>query len=319
MKTNSIKTQSRSHQIHASLAWLAAVVSVSAPVGALACACGCGIYDVGTSSMFPEDSGGTAFFGYTFQDQNKNWSGTSSAPGANNDDKEIKTQTYATGLQYMFNRSWGAQIQIPVVHRTFDSSANSGPITWTGLGDVQLRCLYTGLSDDLSTGLSLGVKLPTGSYGHTDPAGDIDRDTQIGTGSTDLLLGAFHRGDFAGSTHWNWFAQAQLDVPVLKQGDYRPGLETDIAGGIYYEGLSWGKLKISPVAQVIGVWRGRDNGAAAAPDDSGYQRILLSPGIEFRLHPVKIYADVEIPVYQHVTGNQLVSPALFKLNLSYMF
>jgi hypothetical protein len=78
-------------------------------------------------------------------------------------------------------------------------------------------------------------------------------------------------------------------------------------------------VQISPVAQVIGSWRGRDNGANAAPDDSGYERVLLSPGIEFHLHPVKLYADVEIPVYDRVNGNQLVAPALFKVTMSYMF
>jgi len=53
--------------------------------------------------------------------------------------------------------------------------------------------------------------------------------------------------------------------------------------------------------------------------NSGYTRVLLSPGIELHLHPVRLYADVEIPVFDHVAGNQLVAPALFKLNLSYMF
>lgn len=289
------------------------------PTLASACACGCGIFDVATSSMLPEGEGGTAYLDFNYQDQNKNWSGTASAPGANNEDKKLETYTIAPGGQYFFNRSWGAQIIIPVVNRTFNSSANAGSINWTGLGDIQLKGIYTGFSDDLSSGVSLGVKLPTGSYNHADPAGDIDRDSQIGTGSTDLLLGAFHRGDLAGSMNWNWFAQAQLDLPVLKQGDYRPGLETDAALGVYYEGLSFHDVKISPIGQVIGVWRGRDNGAAASPDDTGYQRVLLAPGIEFRLYPVKIYADVEIPVYQNMTGNQLVAPALFKLNVSYMF
>lgn len=106
---------------------------------------------------------------------------------------------------------------------------------------------------------------------------------------------------------------------MIKQGGYRPGLEVDAAVGIYYDGLSVGRVKISPVAQIIGSWRGRDNGLDANPDDSGYQRVLLSPGIEFHLHPVKIYADVEIPVYQNMTGNQLVAPVLFKLSVSYMF
>jgi len=45
----------------------------------------------------------------------------------------------------------------------------------------------------------------------------------------------------------------------------------------------------------------------------------LSPGIEINLHPVHIYADVERPVYQHMTGNQLVAPLLFKLSASLHF
>lgn len=289
-----------------------------APGAAFACACGCGVFDVATSSMFPEGAGGMAFLNYDYQDQNKNWRGTSSAPGANNDDKKIETHFVTLGVQYMFNRSWGAQLELPFANRTFDSAGNDTSLNWTGLGDIRLKGIYAGFSEDLSSGLTFGVKLPTGSYDHTEALGDIDRDTQIGTGSTDILLGGFHRARF-GSLHWNWFGQAELDLPVLKTGGYRPGLEVDAAAGIYYDGLSLGRVKISPVAQVIGSWRGRDNGAAAAPDDSGYQRVLLSPGIEFHLHPVKIYADVEIPVYQNMTGNQLVAPVLFKLSVSYMF
>jgi hypothetical protein len=273
--------------------------------------------------MFPTGSGGMAFLNYDYQDQNQNWSGTSSASAANNGDKEIETHFVTLGLQYMFNRSWGAQVELPYWSRTFTKDpnfptppANTVSRTWNGLGDIRLKAIYTGFSEDLSSGLTLGVKLPTGS--HSRDADVVDRDTQIGTGSTDLLFGGFHRARF-GDSHWNWFGQAELDLPVLKQGDYRPGLEADAAAGIYYDGLSLGRAKISPVAQVIGSWRGRDNGSAANPDNSGYQRVLLSPGIEIHLHPVKIYADVEIPVYQHMNGNQIVAPALFKLSVSYMF
>ena len=292
------------------------LAGILVPGAAFACACGCGVFDVATSSMFPSGAGGMAYLNYNYQNQNQGWNGNSSAPTA--DDKKIETHFVTAGMQYMFNRSWGAQIEIPVVNRTFDSAANAGPVTWTGLGDIRLQAIYTGFAEDLSSGLNLGVKLPTGSYNHTESLGDIDRDTQIGSGSTDLLLGGFHRARF-GASHWNWFVQVQFDVPTLKQGDYRPGLEADAAAGIYYDGLSLGRAKISPVAQVIGSWRGRDNGAAAAPDDSGYQRVLLAPGIEVHLHPVKIYADVELPVYQNMNGNQLVAPALFKLSVSYMF
>ena len=294
------------------------LAGVLTPSAAFACACGCGVFDVATSSMFPNDTGGMAYLNYSYQNQNQNWSGTSSAPGVNNDDKKIETHFVTIGLQYLFSRKWGAQLEIPLANRTFNSAVNAGSLNWTGLGDIRLKGIYTGFSEDLSSGLTFGLKLPTGSYNHTEILGGIDRDTQIGSGSTDLLLGGWHRARF-GDSHWNWFAQAELDVPTLKQGDYRPGMEADAAAGIYYDGWSVGSVKISPVAQVIGSVRGRDNGLASATDDSGYQRVLLSPGLEFNFHPVKVYADVEIPVYQNMRGNQLVAPALFKVTASYMF
>jgi hypothetical protein len=34
---------------------------------------------------------------------------------------------------------------------------------------------------------------------------------------------------------------------------------------------------------------------------------------------IKVYADVEIPVYQRVNGNQLTAPALFKVVTSFTF
>jgi hypothetical protein len=170
---------------------------------------------------------------------------------------------------------------------------------------------------DLSAGVTFGVKLPTGNDNYN-PA-IVDRDTQIGTGSTDILLGGFYRDNLTRNDWWDWFAQFQLDVPVLIQDEYRPGVELDTAAGIDYKGWSLGRVKISPVGQVIFSERTSDSGAAANSDNSGYQRILFSPGVEFHIHPVKLYADVELPVYQHVTGNQVVAPVLFKVSLSFMF
>jgi hypothetical protein len=292
------------------------------PGVAFGCACGCGVFDVATSSMFPEDAGGTAFINYDYQDQNQDWSGASSAPAADNNDKKIETHFVTLGLQYMFNRSWGAQIEMPYWSRSFEGASDSPPPptvsrNWSGLGDLRLKGIYTGFSADMSSGITFGLKLPTGSSHHD--ADVVDRDTQISSGSTDVLLGGFFRHALVIGTPWQWFAQGELDVPTLIQASYRPGLEADAAAGINYNGFSLGRVNISPVAQVIGSWRGHDNGAAADPDNSGYQRILLSPGIEFHLHPVKIYADVELPVYQNMTGHQLVAPALFKLTVSYMF
>jgi hypothetical protein len=265
--------------------------------------------------MFPNGQGGMAFLQYDYQDQNRNWSGSSHAPAANNDDQEIRTDFVTVGLQYMFNSSWGVQAQVPFAYRYFKTA--DGSTSWGSLGDIRVEGIYTGFMADLSAGVTFGVKLPTGNDNYN-PA-IVDRDTQIGTGSTDILLGGFYRDNLTKNDWWDWFAQFQLDVPVLIQDEYRPGVELDAAAGIDYKKFSLGRVRISPVAQVIFSERTSDSGAAANSDNSGYQRILLSPGVEFHIHPVKLYADVELPVYQHVTGNQVVAPVLFKVSLSFMF
>jgi hypothetical protein len=296
-----------------------------------ACACGCGVFDVGTSSMFPTaGENGMAYLQYDYQDQNRNWSGTSQAPGVNNGDKEIETDFLTVGLQYMFNDSWGAQIEVPYDYRKFTTvtadpnAANPGvttaTINWGALGDIRLEAIYTGFFADKSAGVNFGLKLPTGDWTHENAFGDVDRDSEIGSGSTDILLGGYYRGNITQDDKWDWFAQGLLDVPVLTQVQYCPGVELDTAAGVDYKGFSVGRVRISPVAQVIFSERTSDSGANASnPVSSGYQRIMLSPGIEFHIHPVKIYADAEIPVFQHFTGNQLAASVLFKVNMSYMF
>jgi hypothetical protein len=285
-----------------------------------ACACGCSVFDVGTSSMFPGGKGGMAFLQYDYQDQNRNWSGTSRAPATNNDDKEIETHFVTLGLQYMFNDKWGAQLEVPYDFRHFKTDIGGGNIVsrnWSQFGDLRLEGIYTGFFADSSAGVTFGLKLPTGSYSRF--AEVVDRDTQIGTGSTDLLLGGFYRGNLTQDEKWDWFGQVQLDVPTLTQAGYRPGTEVDAAGGIDYKGLTIGRVRISPLAQIIVSERTSDRGSNASTDNSGYQRVMLSPGIEFHVHPVKIYADAEFPVFQHFTGNQLAAPVLFKVSLSFMF
>ena len=300
------------------------LAGILAPGMAFGCACGCGIFEVGTSAMFPSGEGGTAFVNYAFQNQNQNWSNSSKAPEANNPDKKIETDFITPGLQYMFNRSWGAQIELPFAYRSFKTTSNAPgspntTVNWGALGDVRLNAIYTGFSEDLSSGINFGLKLPTGSYAHENAYGDVDRDSQIGTGSTDILLGGFHRGNLSESWRLDWFSQAQLDLPTLTQGDYRPGFELDAAAGINYRGWSWGRARITPIAQALFSERTKDYGSAANSPNSGYTRVLLSPGIEIHLHPLMIYADAEVPVFQNVNGNQLVAPVLFKAGVSYMF
>ena len=76
--------------------------------------------------MFPNQPGGMVFVDYDFQDQNQNWSGTSTAPASHNDDKEIKTDFTDFGMQYLFNASWGIQLEVPYDFRSFTTKIDSG-------------------------------------------------------------------------------------------------------------------------------------------------------------------------------------------------
>ncbi len=306
------------------LCYLAALLAAAPPV-LRACACGCGIFEVGTDSMFPQDAGRMVFLENDFQDQDRNWRGDSRAPAADNPDRDIRTDFITAGMQAMFNRSWGLQLDLPYVRRHFATTGGAAgddavALNWSGVGDIRLQALYTGLASDLSTGLTLGVKLPTGSSTHEDAFGDIDRDTEIGSGSTDLLLGAFHRGSFAQAPRWVWFTQAGLDLPVIIRDAYRPGTEVDAALGIYYQAWTHGASGLTPVLQLKATDRGSDRGAnAASPVASGFRRLLVAPGLEFDVGRITGDAEVGLPVYQHFTGNQLAAAVLTKLSASYRF
>ena len=284
-----------------------------------ACACGCGVFDVGTSAMLPQGAGGTIWLEYDYQNQHKNRRGSSGAPESENNDKAIRTDYITFGLQYMFNRAWGLQVQVPVDHRYFksiDDGGNLASTTWTALGDIRVKGLYTGFFDDQSLGIDCGVKLPTGDYRHD----GADRDTQIGTGSTDILIGGYYRTHLTADQKWDAYFQVEADIPVLISDAYRPGIEVDGSAGISYTGFWFHGVNIIPIGQVIVSGRTSDSGANSAnPVASGYERVLLSPGLELHVHPFMIYADVEFPVYQHVTGDQITAPMLFKFIVSYNF
>ena len=97
-------------------------------------------------------------------------------------------------------------------------------------------------------------------------------------------------------------------------------MELDSALGMYYGGWRIGWAKISPVAQVIISERTSDGGGASAhPVASGFQRVLISPGLEVDVHPLKFYADAEVPVYQNFVGNQIAAPVSIKATVAYEF
>jgi len=335
-----------------SITFVAAVMLAAFPlVGftstvARACACGCSVFDVGGLDMPQEqDHGGRVFFEFWSGDQTQNWIGTSKGPASANSDKEVNTQWYNVGFNYMFSRDWGVMARLPIVNRAFttDTGPPGGIQTFNSrdIGDVEVMAMYTGFFSDMSTGVVFGLKLPSGTY----TAPGLDRDTQIGSGSTDLLLGAFHRGMLTGDNAWQYFGEFMWHQPFLYRSAidadtgldelYKPGMQVDGSVGIVYNNLYHVLMldKIAPLAQLIISHRNADSGPAADPLNTGFDRIMISPGVEFtkvvdeaNKRVVKLYADVEIPIYYRTnaannagTEGQLIAPYLIKVVGSYNF
>jgi hypothetical protein len=294
-----------------------AALALALPSAASACACGCAVFDVGTSSLLPSGPGGTLFVEYDYLNQTTNWSGGSAAPGSANDDKKIRSDFLVLGGQYMFDGDWGVMAELPVTHRGFLTADGGTPEEFdhTSLGDVRLMVNYAGFSDDMSTGVIAGLKLPTGDSTYA----NFDSDVEIGSGSTDLLLGAYHSGALTSDGAWSYYGQAMWQHELATQHHYTPGSEMNAAVGVSFDGWRVGNTQLSPVVQAVVSYRGRDGGLAGDPDNTGYTRLLLSPGVKADFGSWKLYADVEVPVAQTVNGNQLIAPAALKLIASRSF
>ena len=289
------------------------------PGRAQACACGCGVFSVGTAGMLPTtmESGATLYAQADYLDQTRDWSGGSSAPASANADRNIRTLFQTVGLRMMFNRDWGLRVELPYWQRhfaTLDDAGNPASYGHGAPGDIRVTGMYTGFSPDRSSGLLFGLKLPTGDW--TYPG--FDRDTEIGTGTTDLLLGGYREWKFAADGAWSGFAQAMADLPANSREGYRPGNELDAAVGVYPQGWVLGEgVRLTPILQGLVSLRQHDRGINAAPADSGYQRVLFAPALELAWSRLRVDATLAAPLYQHVRGVQLVAPWQASLSVSY--
>lgn len=325
-------------------AFVALVAGLFTSSQALACACGCGVFDVGAgvlSSMPNSDSGLSVWFRYNYMDQNENWVHSSQAAAPLNEDKDLKTNFFFAGGEYMINSDWTVMAEMPFYHRsltTTDDGTVFGPPgsiytgTLTSPGDLQLLGMYTGFSADLSNGLGLGVKLPTGDdTGPKGPLGgyELDRDSLPGTGSTDLVFQGYHTGSVSISSSASWFVEGKYQFAVATHDSYRPGNELDAALGLTYDLGAQGPFADAiPLVQLIDSWRQHDQGLAADTPNSGYERLLVSPGFEVQIQKFRVFANVELPIYQYTNAanfavernsGQLVASALYGVQVSYDF
>src|SRR5262249_50401845 len=188
-----------------------------------------------------------------------------------------------------------------------------------GVGDLRIVGRYTGFAEQRSTGIEFGLKLPTGKFDspfRTGPqAGEtLDRGLQLGTGTTDLLLGIYNFGSFA--PDWGYFADALLTQPLNSRDDFRPGTGINVNFGVRYG--AWESFQ--PQLQLNGRFEKRESGANADVDNSGASLVYVSPGATWNFsRRFSAYGFVQLPIYQRVNGLQIQARWLASVGLHYIF
>ncbi len=295
------------------------VVSVQS-LPAQACACGCGMFDVGMPGLgLPNAAGGSINVQDTVLNQNSAMQGSGRIPLSQSPDQKIQTNFINLNGQYTFNHAWGIMAMLPYWQRSFDTNDNFGNGASNivnhkvnTLSDVRIMGMYTGFSEDMSTGLIFGLKLPTGTYTAT----GFDRDTQPGTGSTDLLLGGYRVGQ---ERNWGWYAQAMLRSAVTTRDDYRPGNSLQLVLGMHYDANPYYEDLI-PLLQLNATIRNADSGVNSDPMNSGSKSLYLTPGALYNLSKnLQANAMVYLPLVRYVNGIQLVPNQIVSAGLTYNF
>ncbi|MBL8448240.1 MAG: hypothetical protein JNJ44_12600, partial [Zoogloeaceae bacterium] len=224
------------------------------------------------------------------------------------------------------DQNWGLSVTVPVADRSHDHIHNhhgdqlDEKWEFRDLGDVRIVGRRQWILESNGSlgfaGVTFGTKLPSGHFDVTNREGDeAERSLQPGSGTTDLILGAYYSRVHAESG-FSWFAQAQIQRPVAERQDYRPGSRLAVDLGLRKE-LN---PRVGLMLQLNGLLAGRDRGDEAEAEDSGQRAVHLSPGIS--VSPVRgfqLYAFVQLPLHQKVNGVQLTAEQGFTAGVSYRF
>ncbi len=313
---------------------LAIALGVSALVSSadvFACAaCGCTLSkDWGTQgiSSTPGFTADISFF-YINQSQQRIGTGTASqaqinalAAAGQEIEDYTTTKTTTAALTYTSD-TWGVTANLPFVqrtHGTFGQGAYPATSSYlsssdNSIGDVSVIGRYTGFSAENTSGIIAGIKLPTGSTNATfsDGISALDRSLQIGTGSTDIILGGYTIGTIEDA--YGWFVQGTVQHAIATKTiggqDYQPGDAYSLNTGIRYAKFG---SKFSPMLQLNIINRRPDTGSGATPADAltggpatGGTLAYLAPGIMARVGGgTSVYGFVQLPIYQNVNSLQL--------------
>ena len=307
---------------------IAAVLLLTGTTVAPACSvCGCSLSSDWAAQGYATLPGLDAGVRFEYFEQSDLRSGTGRVDRSTltfPNDNEIQQKTVNRNtwldLNYVLNSSWAFTASIPY-HDRFHTTIAAGDTEIStshasGPGDVRLLARYQlHRAASQSWSLQFGLKLPTGGFSQNFAEGPqagqlLDRGLQLGTGTTNLILGSswFSRP----ATNLGTFVQATLEQPLAARADFLPSTSLNLSGGIRWLNPS----RYTPQLQLNLKSETREYGAEADTPNSGGTIAYLSPGVTTELsRQANAFVFVQLPVYQRVNGLQLEPHWLLSVGL----
>ncbi len=298
---------------------------------ALACsACGCTLSSDWASQGFATSSGWRFDVRYDYFEQDELRSGADKVSRSNFSfpaDDEVQQYTInrnaAFSLDYSPNKDWGLDITLPWFDRPHATIAEGDSTISTshdtGIGDLRIVGRYSGFDAQRNTGLVFGIKLPTGHFTDTFDSGPqqgevVDRGLQLGSGTTDAIVGIYNFG--ALTQDWGYFGQALVQQALDSREGFKPGTGVNLNFGLRYTALA----TFEPQLQINARVERREQGVNADVENSGATLVYLSPGITWNpTRRLSLYAFVQAPLYQRVNGLQLEASRFASIGMHYHF
>ncbi len=293
-------------------------------------ACGCTLNSDWASQGLVSSGGWRFDLRDDFFDQDQLRSGTDAVSRSNlaiPNDREIQQYTYnrnvTASVDYSPNKDWGFNATLPWFDRSHATIAEGDTDISTshdnGIGDLRLLARYSGFSAQRTTGIVFGLKLPTGNSSDRFEAGPqqgeiVDRGLQLGSGTTDAIVGAYHFGAF--SQDWGYFGQILVQHSLDSDNGFKPGTGINANVGLRYTA----NTTFVPQLQVNVRAERRESGVNADVQNSGATLVYLSPGFTWTPVPhFSAFAFIQAPLYQRVNGLQLEATQFFSVGLHYHF
>lgn len=281
------------------------------------CGCGLGNYYLGILPQFTHRFVGLRYQFHQFKTR------------LNDDPTQFSNdfyQTYEIWTGWNLGKKWRVMAFVPyhIIHQTSDEGSSNK----SGLGDIALLVNYNLLDNSVKRGDSRlfqqlwiggGAKLPTGKF-EVDP-NDADlaaaANTQIGTGSTDIMFNVMH------NIHINKFGlstTATYTINGKNKEDYRFGNKlTANSFASYSASVPRANLVITPNAGILFEHSAGNKIADSKVNLTGGNLLAAAAGAEFGFNKITVGFNAQLPVAQNFAENQTKSKVKGMVHVTFAF